>query len=138
MTNETNAAKRIDTALRGRLDDLADLQRVADGGASAVDDADRLEELGIESQLSDSASQEEAQDALAGFALSVETVTLHEIVLGTGGPDDRLIVEVDQGAIRRILYRYSWSGSAERVLSGANYDTAERFAHYMIPALEEV
>lgn len=136
MTDKTNATEHVGTALRGRLDDLADLRCVADSGASAVDNADRLEELGIEAQLSDTASQEEAYQRLAEHPLCVESVVLHEIVLGTGSPDDRLIVEVDQGEIRRILYRYSWSGSAERVLSGEDYETAKWFARLVVPGLE--
>lgn len=44
--------------------DKRDLERVARGGASAIDDADRLEELGIESQLDDAASREEAKARL--------------------------------------------------------------------------
>jgi hypothetical protein len=39
--------------------------------------------------------------------------------------------------IRRILYRYSWDGSAERVLSGEDYDVAERFARQVVPELVE-
>ena len=44
--------------------DRKDLERIAQAGASAIDDADRLEELGIESQLDDAASRKEAADLL--------------------------------------------------------------------------
>ena len=80
----------------------------------------------------------------------MEATTTFEIVLGTGGPDDRLLVECETGGnrrwddrdhapceIRRILYRYSWDGSAERELSGGDYDLAEHLARRVVPELVE-
>lgn len=141
MTDETNAAEHINASLRNRLAYLDTLHLVVDGDADQADET-TLGELDIgaeydDHELQSEPSEEDAQEALNSFALGVETTTLHEIVLGTGGPDDRLIVEVDQGVVRRIRYRYSWSGSAERTLSGGDYRTALRFACHLIPELED-
>ena len=150
----TDPDDAVEPGLRGRLDTLRDLQIVQDDGASGVDNADRLEALGIEAQLSDDASREEAEQRLDELALSVDTTVLFEVVFGTGGPDDRLIVECgvfreEQTGyephaprvtyeVRRILYRFSWAGkSAERVLTGDDRAAAERYASRVVPELAE-
>ena len=127
--------------MRGRLDDLAMLYAAWDGEASATE----LATLDLSSDEAE--AQEEAGECLDALPLAVEAVTTYEIVLGTGGPDDRLLVECDgytdaraEGRgheIRRILYRYSWSGSAEVELVGEDREVAERFARQVVPELVE-
>jgi hypothetical protein len=146
MSNETNAAEYVGTALRGRLDDLAALHQLIDGDGDQADQK-TVEGLGIGAEYDDHELQgveglgeeDAAQDALDSYPLCVERATVFEIVLGTGGPDDRLVIECseDPYEIERIFYRYSWSGSAERQLSGDDYDTAERFARSVVPELTE-
>jgi len=148
MSDETNAAEYVSTAMRGRLDDLAALHSVIDGEADQVDEATMIGlDIGAEyddHELRTEPYGDQAQDALDTYALCTESTVLYEVVFGTGGPDDRLIVECDcddegrPAGIRRILYRYSWSGSAERVLSGEDFDTAERYARSVLPALEAI
>lgn len=151
MIDETNAAEYIETAMRGRLDDLTILTGTADGKGEGWADPDKLEALGVAEKHAtedDGVAAEEARERLEEYPLCVDTTTVFEIVLGTGGPDDRLLVECDSIVapiygdesrrlyeIRRILYRYSWSGSAERELTGDNYEVAERFARSVVPEL---
>jgi hypothetical protein len=145
--DETDAAAYVGDAMRGRLEDLRDLMALSTGDAEYVVSDARAEELGIDhgDYVGDQASER-----LGEYPLCVEATTTFEIVLGTGGPDDRLLVECDGGReeseigaapsgyeIRRILYRYSWSGSAERMLSGADYDVAKCFARQVVPELAE-
>lgn len=141
--NETNAAEYVETAMRGRLEDLALLQRAVDRAEDlSYGDMADLESLGAGGE--DVAV--EAEEVLDEYPLCVESTVCYEIVFGTGGPDDRLVIECEapsdkegwHGAeIRRILYRYSWSGSAERVLLGEDHDVAERFARSVVPELAE-
>lgn len=152
QSDQTNAAAYVGTAMRGRMDDIADLVEIAAAGASTVDHADRLEALGIESQLDDDASREEADERLSELPLCVERTMTFEVVLGTGGPDDRLCFECEIGLacpadddtittptyeIRRVLYRYSWSGSGEVELYGEDREAAEAFARRVVPELVE-
>lgn len=145
-----DAAAEVDANLRSRLDDLLVLTSAADGEAIAID---ALERLGVESGEGDQATREDAERVLVEYPLCVEATMQFEIVIGTGGPDDRLIVECDltteshidgdvytpEGSyeIRRVLYRYSWTGSAERVLDGDDLATAEAFARRVVPELAE-
>jgi hypothetical protein len=145
--DETDASAYVGVAMRGRLEDLRDLTALSTGDAEYSVSDRRAEELGIDhgDYVGD-----QALDRLGEYPLCVEATTTFEIVLGTGGPDDRLLIECDGGReeseigaapsayeIRRILYRYSWDGSAERVLSGEDFDTAERFARQVVPELGE-
>jgi hypothetical protein len=70
--------------------------------------------------------------------------------LGIGGSEDRLNFECDTQRvggmgnsalvsyeIRRILYRYPWSGTAEVELSGDDKEIAEAFARQVVPELAE-
>lgn len=142
--DETDAAAYVEAAMRGRLDTLRDLLRIASGDPQALDpeygfNNDEILRLGlaygIPGPIPDSQLEEEADTALNEMPLAVETTTLFEIVLGTGRPDDRLIVECDRTQIltsssgghpkslalpddweyeiRRILYRYSPSSLEE-------------------------
>jgi hypothetical protein len=148
--DETDAAAYVAKAMRGRLEDLGDLIALSTGDAEYSVSDERAEELGIDhgDYVGD-----QALDRLGEYPLCVEATMTFEIVLGTGGPDDRLLVECDsydesrigadgsitsvQYEIRCILYRYSWSGSAERVLSGEDFDTAEQFARQVVSELVE-
>ena len=145
--DETDAAAYLGEAMRGRLEDLRDLMALSTGDAEY-----RVSDGGprIGNRPGDYAGDHRPLDRLDEYPLCVEATTTFEIVLGTGGPDDRLLIECEGGReesevgaapsayeIRRILYRYSWSGSAERVLSGEDFDTAERFARQVVPELVE-
>lgn len=145
--DETDAVAYVGRAMRGRLDDLALLTRTADSGLREGTNDD-LESLGFD--LDEDDLEDQATILLDEYPLCVEATTTFEIVLGTGGPDDRLLIECEtienrcrderdhaDYEIRRILYRYSWSGSGERVLSGEDYDVAERFARRVVPELVE-
>lgn len=150
-----NAAAEIAEAMRGRLDHLAALQRVE---AGEVDDFsnDEILRLGLAyghpGPIPTEQLQEEAGERLDLFALSVETITTFEIVLGVGGPSDSLLIECstyeeDAGQghgikrrgyeINRVLYRYSWEGSAEVELTGEDREVAEEFARRVVPELVE-
>lgn len=149
--HETDAAAYVDTAMRGRLDDLHNLQRLANPGVD-LDEWSNDEILsldigyGVAGPLSREYIQEQAEERLAEYPLAVETMTTFEIVLGTGGPDDRLLIEArpygvsfreQGGEIRRVLYRYSWEGSAEVELTGEDREVAEAFARQVVPELAE-
>lgn len=152
--DETDAVAYVGEAMKGRLETLRVLQAAIDDEGCNIAEPDAVAaELGIDPADVDgdrSDLVQVAETALYEFPLCVEATTTFEIVLGTGGPDDRLLIECDGGReeseigaapsgyeIRRILYRYSWSGSAERVLSGTDYDVAERFARQVVPELIE-
>lgn len=145
------ADKEIDAELRSRLDDLAVIRRTRDAGQAPDDVTDeQLEALGF--QIEDGADVvEQADELLTEYPLCVERTMVFEVVIGTGGPDDRLIFECSAGyereaddpsqrttwEIDRVLYRYSWTGSAERVLSGEDRETAEELARRVVPELVE-
>lgn len=150
--DSTDAANYVGVAMRSRMDDIGLLVNVAARGFSDDDaemekEADAAEALGA--GLDDGDPEEAAYVALCEMVLSVETVTTFEIVLGTGGPDDRLIVEcegvdgeaagqpVTLYAIRRILYRYSWEGFGEVALVGEDFTAAAAFAQRVVPELSE-
>jgi hypothetical protein len=88
---------------------------------------------------------EQADRLMAELPLCVEATTTFEVVLGTGGPDDRLVFECerwpgtegsrDSYDIRRVLYRYSWEGSGEVELYGEDREAAEAFARRVVPEL---
>ena len=149
--DKTNAAEYVRTAMRGRLDDLRLLILLSEGGRE-LNRTQMLDVLELEGPADEGEIVDAARERLDESPLSIETTTLFEIVLGTGGPDDRLIVECDaygreegpqefsrgpRYEIRRILYRYTWSGSGEVELSGEDYDTAEAFAREVVPELAE-
>lgn len=144
--DKTDAVAYMEEAKRGRLEDLADLFALIDG-ENSVDEI-RREELGVSSFHYDEGDQ--ANDRIHEYPLGVEATTTFHILLGSGGPDDRLLIECDTGGnrrwddrdhapyeVRRILYRYSWSGSAERELVGEDFTLAERFARTVVPELVE-
>lgn len=147
--DETDAVAYVGEAMRGRLETLKLLQAMIDDEGRNIAEPDAVAaELGIDPADVDGDGadlMEVAETALHELPLCVETTTVHEIVLGTGGPDDRLVVEVSGYAgndasgwsIARILYRYSWSGSAERALDGEDFEAAERFARQVVPELVE-
>lgn len=157
-SDQTNAAAYVGTAMRGRMDDIRALVGIAEtNDLSRVSDLSnaQIEALGID--VTDNAGEwcEEAEERLAEFPLCVEATTTFEVVLGTGGPDDRLCFECDRVdlaavhgqtvpfadrwayEIRRVLYRYSWSGSGEVELYGEDREAAEAFARRVVPELVE-
>lgn len=156
-TETGDAHGEIEKQMRDRLDDLALLQKATRVGNlhTSYSKAEKraLEALGV--SLRDGAAAnphvaDEAQERLDEYPLCVEATTTFEVVLGTGGPDDRLLFEcsVDSNAassmggevayeIDRVLYRYSWTGSAERELTGDDRETAEELARRVVPELVE-
>jgi hypothetical protein len=142
----------VGEAMRGRLEDLRLLQRLGDGAGKDLlreGCGDQVEGLGVELEGGEPL-EDQANALLDEYLLCVEATTTFEIVLGIGGPDDRLLVECetvenrmregrDHAAyeIHRILYRYSWSGSGERILNGEDYAVAERFARLVVAELVE-
>jgi hypothetical protein len=144
-----DAAAEVEGAKRGRLDDLRALLLVASGDGDQANEA-TVEALDIGAEYDDHELQndggdleERATEAIDEYPLCVEATTMFEVVLGTGGPDDRLLFECSGGEgeweweIDRVLYRYSWTGSAERVLSGEDRETAEELARRVVPELTE-
>lgn len=147
-TRETgDATAEIEQQCKDRMASLGFLVRAATDAGDLIGSQpcrQRLAEYGIETtHLDDPAEVEEAAtQVLSEYPLCVEATTVFEVVLGTGGPDDRLIFEcsgdVEEGfEIDRVLYRYSWTGSAERVLSGEDREVAEEFARRTVPELAE-
>lgn len=148
-SDQTDAAAYVEEAMRGRLDDLRVLTRAAEGhGRDYSNEA--LEAAGLEFDTLDMA--EDATERLYEYHLAVETTATFEVVLGCGGPDGRLCFEgdvvdsrvLDRGEnvvqsvgyeVRRVVYRYSWSGSAERELRGEDREAAEALARYVVPEL---
>lgn len=154
-TETGDAHGEVDSHMRSRLDELHNLSRLANPGVD-LDEWSNDELLamdigyGVAGPLSREYIQEQAEERLNEYPLCVEATTTFEVVLGTGGPDDRLIFEcsyeinptLDDTAhrdyeIRRVLYRYSWTGSAERVLTGEDRETAEELARRVVPELVE-
>lgn len=146
MSNETDAASYVGEAMRHRLDIIGSLQQIAGGDA---DSPEQVEALGLDEFAAPQALYEEADDRLCEMPLAVESTRLFEVVLGTGGPDDRLIFECDlidpalsqqdpAYELRRVLYRYSWDGSAEVELTGEDRLVAVEFARRVVPELTEV
>lgn len=147
-----DAHAEIDGNMRSRLDELHNLQRLANPGVDLDEwSNDELLALdigyGVAGPLSREYIQEAAEERLNAYPLAVEAETVFEVVIGTGGPDDRLVFEcseIDRNGvnepayeINRVLYRYSWTGSAERVLSGEDRETAEGLARRVVPELVE-
>lgn len=146
------AEREIDAHLRSRLDTVHNLSRLANPGVD-LDEWSNDELLALDigygqpGPLERDEIQEQAEERLNEFPLCVESTTLFEVVIGTGGPDDRLIFECNEIGtnglnqpeyeIARVLYRYSWTGSAERVLSGEDRETAEELARRVVPELVE-
>lgn len=159
-----DAAAEVESSMRSRLDDLAVLQRAANRAEDlSYGELAGLQALGVGDSPPEGEEAcdvgSEAEERLYEYPLCVEATTTFEIVLGTGGPDDRILVECDvtecqcagdhcgghqfHGApeptyeIRRVLYRYSWTGSAERELYGDDLATAEEYARRVVPELAE-
>lgn len=152
--DQTIASEYVETAMRGRLDDLAGLFEATDSPTTMDPETLGALEVGAEFEdgylVDERDTRERAQDRLDSLPLCVDTTTTFEIVLGTGGPDDRLLIECSPipfdgegfGGIKgweidRVLYRYSWSGSAEIELYGEDRAVAERFARQVVPELVE-
>lgn len=148
----TDAAAYIETAMRGRLDDLAALQQIARGDHIGEYSNDKILALGlaygIPGPIPDSQLEDEAGERLDEYPICVEEIQTFEIVLDIGGPDELLLIECDLAPdreshprdryeIRRVLYRYSWEGSAEVELAGEDRETAEAFARRVVPELAE-
>ena len=140
-SDQTNAPAYVETSMRGTMDDIGKLTRLADGGYS-LDETQIFDIVDLEGPASEEEVREAAQERLDELPLCVERTVIFEIVLGIGGPDRRLLIECDQSydaplEIRRVLYRYSWSGSAAVELTGKDRENAEAFARQVVPELIE-
>lgn len=146
----TDAAAYVGVAMRSRLDHVAGLLAASWGDPDQFSNDELLEldiGYGVAGPLSAEYVREAAEEHLDALPLAVEATTTFEVVLGTGGPDDRLLVECapikdSRGLpmayeIRRIVYRYSWSGSGEVELVGEDRAAAETFARRVVPELVE-
>jgi len=150
-SDETDAAAYVGVAMRGRLDHIAGLLTATWGDPEQFSNDELLAldiGYGVPGPLTAEYVREEAESHLHALPLAVEVTTTFEVVLGTGGPDDRLLVECraeldpeqtlqPQYEVRRILYRYSWEGSGEVELVGEDRAAAEAFARRVVPELTE-
>lgn len=151
-----DAHAEIEGNLRSRLDTIHNLSRLANPGVDLDEwSNDELLALGIgygqPGPLERDEIQEQAEERLNKYPLAIERTMTFEVVIGTGGPDDRFLFECSAGyereaddpaqrttwEIDRVLYRYSWTGSAERVLDGEDRETAEELARRVVPELAE-
>lgn len=152
MSNKTNAASYVGEAMRGRLDDLEALQRIARGEDLNEFNNDETLALGLAygqpGPISDPQLEEEAGERLDEFPLAVQRTVQFEIVLSMGGPDDRIVVECERWEpsdrmpngsyeICGVYYRYTWSESAEVELTDKDREVAEEFARRVVPELAE-
>jgi hypothetical protein len=108
---------------------------------------ERLEEVGLVLEGGDPL-EDQACALIDELPLSIEARTTFEIILGVGAPGRRLCLECrsyDRSPegyseiahdIRRVYYRYSWSGTAEVELAGEDRELAEEFAGRVVPELE--
>lgn len=154
--DETDAKAYIGIAMRDRMDELTDLLSLTDlqftEEVAERLGSTRIGELGIDEETPEPNMVEEAERALRQTILCVDKAMVFEIVLGTGGPDSRILIECDMSTadyegdpmatstvyeIRRVLYRYSWSGSGEIELSGGDRLAAEMLARRVVPELVE-
>jgi hypothetical protein len=149
-----DAAAEIDSNLRDRLDTLIALTNLAKGEGTEELNNDEMLRLGIAygqpGPIEPQQIEEEAAERLDEYGLGVQQTVTFEIVLGTGGPDDRLLFECwpeeppnpnyigePDYEIHRVLYRYSWTGTADRVLAGQDRDAAIEYARRVVPELVE-
>lgn len=154
-----DAAAEVEANKRSRIDDLYLLLGTAEGKGEGWADPAALEALGVEDKHATEGddAEDEAAERLDEYALCVESTRTFEIVIGTGGPDDRFLIECTEISeestgsgslsvtayeparyeIDRVLYRYSWTGSAERILSGDDRETVEAYARRVVPALAD-
>lgn len=149
--DETDARAYLETSARDCIDELRDLSALGEyehpGEARQDIGSERIAALGLDPDAFDRYDAEEAIDALP---LAVEATTTFEVVLGIGGPDRRLCFECDRieggyyddGSripstyeVRRVYYRYSWSGNAELELTGEDREVAEAFAVRVVAEL---
>jgi hypothetical protein len=154
--SETVPALYVGESAESLTTELADLLKLANVEEAELDEWSNDELLGLDigygvaGPLSAAQVREEAEDRLNALPLCVEASTTFEIVLGTGGPDRRLLIECSGGGvelgsedtaasleIRRVLFRYSWSSSAEVELTGEAKEAAEEFARRVVPELIE-
>lgn len=146
--DQTDARAYVETSARGVIGDLRLLQQVADGDYDGGSD-EMLESLGLDLDDDGCVDVDEAVDALHAMPLAVEATTVFEVVLGVGGPDRRLCFECDRVTvwgpsgdfedyeIRRVFYRYSWSGSATLELIGGDREVAEAFGRRVASELAD-
>jgi hypothetical protein len=150
--DQTDAKAYVGIEAASRIEDIGDLIALGEDGLQVGDElgAERLEALGLDIETFDA---DDVVEAIDQYPLCVEASTMFEIVLGIGGPDSRLVIECDRVEmdseyvrrhgghfayeIRRVLFRYSWEGSAEIVLGGEDRETAETLARRVVPELSE-
>lgn len=150
---EAAVGDAADIALLMALSQATDREDVNEVGSS-----EKIEGLlGIGNILDEDPQDlaEAAERVMDGWPLAVESTVTFEIVLGVGGPDSRILIECDveqHGSpatvpsgyerelsyeIRRVCYRYSWSGTADYEFSGEARAAVEAFARRVVPQLSE-
>lgn len=150
-----DAAAEVDESLRSRMDTLDVLARCMDAANDGAEPdelgdyeltREQIEAVGLDPDAFDA---ENVDVALTELPLAVEATMTFEVVFGTGGPDDRLLIECDgvepgphdghggSWEPRRVSYRYSWTGSAERELHGRERELALDYARRVVPELGE-
>jgi hypothetical protein len=152
--DQTDVHAYVGEAARSRMDTIRDLLRIATGDEAIIDEYSNDETLldlayGQPGPISAEQLAEEAAERLDTLPLCVESTRTFEIVLGTGGPDDRILIECGedpQGSPgrdmdyepRRVSYRYSWEGSGEVKLTGEDREAALELARRVVPELADV
>lgn len=153
--DETDARAYVGTSARDLIGDLRSLVRIADwdNDVTTAEIAEALEVGHEEAGNMGEDARLEADERLIEMPLAVEVTTTFEVVLGCGGPDRRLCFECHGSPsrvqpdphtpppieydIRRVLFSYSWDGSAEIELIGEDREVAEEFGRRVVPELGE-
>lgn len=136
MPDQT-CADRIGEHLQSRIADFNDLLRL--GSAYGDEMTDDLREAAerVEIDASDSTEDlaESAQDKRFEMPLSVESKTIYEIVLSTGGPHDEFQVTVNSdNEVESVEYVFmDWFDGARKTLSGDDERTALEFLSAFLP-----
>jgi hypothetical protein len=156
--SETVPALYVEESAEHLTTELADLLKLANlPDDEALDEWSNDELLardigyGEAGPLSLDTVREQADERLTELPLCVEAATTFEIVLGTGGPDRRLLIDCEPGyerehedprsrttyEIKGVRFRYSWGNSVEIPLTGEAKEAAEAFAARVVPELVE-
>lgn len=91
----------------------------------------RLEDFRrLTADVDDDEKRDELETELYEYPLSVETLRMVKILLGTGGPADWLEVQLDDDSdARRIEYHFApWFDHASVTLEGDDFEAADAFA----------
>ena len=143
--SEQSCEQRIKEQLDHHLADMCklhNLQRIdEDEWAEDANLRKRLWDKGNWGIMPDTSSGWDYTDAVEAaecyeresFAISVQKKAVYDIQCSWGGPSDGFLVEVDDEEIVAIKYYFKdWFDSAEMVLSGSDFDTAQRYIESIV------